>query len=74
MKMYGKWRLIPHNLNLSTVSTPKESAPVTHWIGSWEEPRDSLDAVTKRKISASSEKYFNHAGHIQVTTLTDVPK
>jgi hypothetical protein len=29
---------------------PRESAPVTHWIGSWVSPRVVLDAVVKRKI------------------------
>jgi hypothetical protein len=30
--------------------TPRERAPVTHWIGGWVEPRAVLDAVVKRKI------------------------
>jgi hypothetical protein len=29
---------------------PRERAPDTHWIGSWEDPRAILDAVVKRKI------------------------
>jgi hypothetical protein len=28
---------------------PGERTPSTHWIGSWMGPRDSLDAVAKRK-------------------------
>jgi hypothetical protein len=30
--------------------TPRERAPVTHWIGVWVGPRAVLDAVVKRKI------------------------
>jgi hypothetical protein len=30
--------------------TPRERAPVTHWIGGWVGPRAVLDAVVKRKI------------------------
>jgi hypothetical protein len=30
--------------------TPRERAPVTHWIGGWMGPRAVLDAVMKRKI------------------------
>jgi hypothetical protein len=30
--------------------TPRERAPVTHWIGGWVGPRAILDAVVKRKI------------------------
>jgi hypothetical protein len=30
--------------------TPREIAPVTHWIGGWVGPRAVLDAVMKRKI------------------------
>jgi hypothetical protein len=30
--------------------TPKERAPITHWIGDWVGPRAVLDAVVKRKI------------------------
>jgi len=30
--------------------TPKERAPVTHWIGGWAVPRAVLDAVVKTKI------------------------
>jgi hypothetical protein len=30
--------------------TPKERAPVTHWIGGWVGPRAVLDAVVKIKI------------------------
>jgi len=29
---------------------PWERAPDSHWTGGWEDPRDGLDAVTKRKI------------------------
>jgi len=29
---------------------PRERAPGTHWIGGWVGPRDSLYAVSKRKI------------------------
>jgi hypothetical protein len=34
-------------------STPRESAPVTHWIRGWVGPRAVLDAVVKRKIHNS---------------------
>jgi hypothetical protein len=30
--------------------TPRERAPVTHWIGGWVGPRSVLDVVVKRKI------------------------
>jgi len=30
--------------------TPRERAPVSHWIGGWLGPRDVLDVVVKRKI------------------------
>jgi hypothetical protein len=30
--------------------TPRETAPDTHWIGGWVDPRAVLDAVVKRKI------------------------
>jgi hypothetical protein len=30
--------------------TPRERAPVSHWIGGWLGPRAVLDAVVKRKI------------------------
>jgi hypothetical protein len=49
----------PHFLDLGTgwrsVSrpgrfTPWEKAPSTHWIGSWVDPRASLDDVEKRKF------------------------
>jgi hypothetical protein len=30
--------------------TPRETAPVTHWIGGWVSPRAVLDAVVKRKM------------------------
>jgi hypothetical protein len=30
--------------------TPRERAPVTHWIGGWVEPRAGLGAVEKRKF------------------------
>jgi hypothetical protein len=33
--------------------TPREGAPVTHWIGGWVGPRAVLDAVVKRKIPKS---------------------
>jgi hypothetical protein len=29
--------------------TPRERAPVTHWIGGWVGPRAVLDAVVKRR-------------------------
>jgi hypothetical protein len=29
--------------------TPRESAPGTHWIGGWVDPRAGLDDVEKRK-------------------------
>jgi hypothetical protein len=32
--------------------TPRERAPVTHWIGDWGGLRAVLDAVVKRKISS----------------------
>jgi hypothetical protein len=32
--------------------TPRERAPVTHWIGGWVGPRSGLDAVVKRKITS----------------------
>jgi hypothetical protein len=31
--------------------TPRETAPDTHWIGSWVGPRADLDAMVKRKNS-----------------------
>jgi hypothetical protein len=33
--------------------TPRERAPVTHWIGGWVHPRAVLDAVVKRKVPSS---------------------
>jgi len=30
--------------------TPRERAPVTHWVGGYVDPRAGLDAVVKRKI------------------------
>jgi hypothetical protein len=30
--------------------TPRERAPVTHWIGGWVGPRANLDVVVKRKF------------------------
>jgi hypothetical protein len=30
--------------------TPRETAPGTHWIGGWMDPKASVDAVVKRKI------------------------
>jgi hypothetical protein len=30
--------------------TPRETAPGTHWIGSWMDPRAGLDVVEKGKI------------------------
>jgi hypothetical protein len=32
---------------------PGETAPGTHWIGSWVSPRDVLDAVVNRKMPSS---------------------
>jgi hypothetical protein len=32
------------------VFTPKEKAPITHWIGGWVGARAVLDAVVKREI------------------------
>jgi hypothetical protein len=32
--------------------TPDESAPGTHWIGGWVDPRAGLDDVEKRKFLA----------------------
>jgi hypothetical protein len=30
--------------------TPEETAPGTHWIGSWEDPMAGLEEVKKRKF------------------------
>jgi hypothetical protein len=39
--------------------TPRERAPVTHWIGGWVGPRAILDVVVKRKIPSPCQK-SNH--------------
>jgi hypothetical protein len=36
--------------------TPRERAPVTHWIGGWVGPRAGLNAVVKRKIPAPRQE------------------
>jgi hypothetical protein len=33
--------------------TPREVAPLPHWIGGWVDPRAVLDAMVKRKIPGS---------------------
>jgi hypothetical protein len=39
----------------TTVTLPRERSPVSHWIGSWVDPRANLDAVAKRKFLACQE-------------------
>jgi hypothetical protein len=41
----GEW-----SASLPSHFTPRERAPGTHWIGSWVDPRASLDVVVRRKI------------------------
>jgi hypothetical protein len=36
-------------LHAPATSTPRETAPGTHWIGGWVGPRTILDTVVKRK-------------------------
>jgi len=36
--------------------TPRERAPVTHWIGGWGGLRTGLDTVVKREILSSSRE------------------
>jgi hypothetical protein len=62
MKTYwGSGGIVPRILDLGTRwgewlashsgrFTPRERAPIMHWIGSWVGPRAVLDTVVKRKI------------------------
>jgi hypothetical protein len=43
--------------------TPKERAPGTHWIGSWEDPRTGLDDVEKKKFLALPGLDLRPLGH-----------
>jgi hypothetical protein len=42
--------------------TPAERVPGTHWIGSWVDPRASLDDVEKRKFLTVPGLELRHLG------------
>jgi hypothetical protein len=63
MKAYGGVEVNIHNFFLTSALaggewsasrpgrfTPEETAPGTHWIGGWVDPRAGLDDVEKRKF------------------------
>jgi hypothetical protein len=39
------------------LSTPRESALGTHWIGGWVGPRAGLDAVVRRKMDSRTPRF-----------------
>jgi hypothetical protein len=51
---WGSGGTVQRILELGT--TPRERAPVIHWIGSWVGPRAVLDTVSKRKVISLKNK------------------
>jgi hypothetical protein len=68
MKAYWEWRYsFAHSLTSALDGgewsasrpgrfTPRETAPVTYWIGGWVGPRAVLDAVVERKSPSPSRE------------------
>jgi hypothetical protein len=52
--------------------TPRERAPVTHWIGSWVGPRAVLDAVVKRKIPSPRRESNPRISIVQPVTKHNI--
>jgi hypothetical protein len=45
-------------LDAPAACTPRERAPVTHWIGGWVGPRAVLDVVVERKIPSPRRESY----------------
>jgi hypothetical protein len=54
---------------------PGKEAPGTHWIGGWMDPSASVDAMVKKKISASCQELKpRRPARSLVTVLTELPR
>lgn len=56
-------------------SSPKERAPITHWIGDWLNVRAGLDAEEKRKsviLLSINPQFFRTPFHNLITILSEV--